>query len=113
MRKFAVLFCLIVTGVYGTMVKAQAPKAGKASIKEIVGAMTLEEKANLVVGTGMRMPGMPPGGGPGGPGAPDAAVAPQGTGNPPPAAASPAGPVVGETMALVPKEKIAELKPGI
>ena len=68
MRKFVVLFCLIVTGVYGTMVKAQAPKAGKASVKEIVGAMTLEEKANLVVGTGMRMPGMPPGGGPGGPG---------------------------------------------
>jgi beta-glucosidase len=103
MRKFAVLFCLIVTGVYGTMVKAQAPKAGKASVKEIVGAMTLEEKANLVVGTGMRMPGMPPGGGPGGPGAPGAAGAPQGTGNPPPAAAAaPVGPVVGETMALVP-----------
>lgn len=97
MRKLIVLFCLIATGAYGTMVMAQAPKAGKASVKQIVGSMTLEEKANLVVGRGMRMPGMPPAGGPGAPGAP------QGPGNPPPPAApAPAGPVVGQTQDLVP-----------
>jgi len=33
---------------------------GKASVKEVIAAMTLEEKASLVVGTGMRM-GPPPG----------------------------------------------------
>ncbi len=29
-----------------------APQAGKASVKSVVAAMTLEEKAGLVVGTG-------------------------------------------------------------
>jgi beta-glucosidase len=40
--------------------KAQTPQLGKASVKEVIAAMTLEEKAALVVGTGMRM-GPPPG----------------------------------------------------
>lgn len=35
--------------------KAEAPQLGKAALKEVVAAMTLEEKASLVVGTGRRM----------------------------------------------------------
>ena len=30
-----------------------APQLGKASLDEVIGAMTLEEKAHLIVGTGM------------------------------------------------------------
>jgi beta-glucosidase len=36
------------------------PKLGKDPIIRVISAMTLEEKVNLVVGTGMRMPGAPP-----------------------------------------------------
>jgi beta-glucosidase len=39
--------------------KAAAPQLGKAPVKDIVKAMTLEEKAKLVVGMGFKMPGMP------------------------------------------------------
>ena len=39
---------------------AQAPQLGKNSVKEVVAAMTTEEKARLVVGMGFKMPGMPP-----------------------------------------------------
>ena len=46
----------------GAFVSAQVPQLGKASVKQVVAAMTLEEKAQLVVGTGMNMPGMPAGG---------------------------------------------------
>src|SRR6516225_3130717 len=34
-----------------------APQLGKASVKDVVAAMTLEEKAKLVVGNGFNMPG--------------------------------------------------------
>ena len=37
----------------------QAPQLGKATVKQVVAAMTLEEKAKLVVGMGFKMPGMP------------------------------------------------------
>jgi len=40
--------------------KKPLPKLGKNSLKEVVDAMTLEEKAKLVVGMGFKMPGMPP-----------------------------------------------------
>jgi len=43
-----------------TIISAQPPKApqlGKSPLKEVIAAMTLEEKAKLVVGNGMRMPG--------------------------------------------------------
>jgi len=54
----------------------QVPQLGKASVKQVVAAMTLEEKASLVVGTGMRM-GPPPGAGaPAAPGAKPAADKP-------------------------------------
>ena len=36
------------------------PQLGKASIKEVIASMTLEEKAKLVVGNGFRMPGVRP-----------------------------------------------------
>jgi beta-glucosidase len=78
---------------------ATAQKLGKDQIKKIVAAMTLEEKAGLVVGTGMSFPGAPPSG-PGGPGAPPKA----GPGAPAPGAQSPQaqqGPVIGTTQALV------------
>jgi beta-glucosidase len=38
----------------------QAPQLGKASVKQVVAAMTLEEKAKLVTGMGFRMPGTSP-----------------------------------------------------
>ncbi len=38
----------------------QAPQLGKASVKQVIAAMTLEEKAKLVVGMGFKMPGTAP-----------------------------------------------------
>ena len=35
------------------------PQLGKDSIKKVIAAMTLEEKAYFVTGTGMNMPGIP------------------------------------------------------
>lgn len=64
------------------------PKLGKDPVKKVIAAMTLEEKASLVVGTGMRMPGGPP---------------PAANANPAakPPATAPTGPVIGETQTLV------------
>jgi len=45
--------------ISGNSQKADAPKLGKDPVKKVVAAMTLEEKAGLVVGTGMRFPGGP------------------------------------------------------
>src|SRR6201996_6346765 len=39
--------------------KAAAPQLTKTNIKEVVAAMTLEEKSKLVVGMGFKMPGVP------------------------------------------------------
>jgi beta-glucosidase len=39
--------------------KAAAPQLTKTNIKQVVAAMTLEEKAKLVVGMGFKMPGVP------------------------------------------------------
>ena len=39
--------------------KKPAPQLGKASLKQVISAMTLEEKSKLVVGMGFKMPGMP------------------------------------------------------
>jgi beta-glucosidase len=63
------LCVLVAAAISAPAQKAQAPRLGQASVKEVIAAMTLEEKASLVVGTGMRM-GPPPGAGsPGAPGA--------------------------------------------
>ncbi|MGI4750557.1 MAG: glycoside hydrolase family 3 C-terminal domain-containing protein [Janthinobacterium lividum] len=40
--------------------KNPVPQLGKNTVKEVVAAMTLPEKARLVVGMGFKMPGMPP-----------------------------------------------------
>jgi len=72
------------------------PQLGKASIKEVIGAMTLEEKAKLVVGAGRGFgPPPPPPSAPGS--TPPAAGTPA---TPPPAA--PAGPMIGNTEQKVP-----------
>ena len=39
---------------------ADLPQLGKSPDKDVIAAMTREEKVNLVTGTGMRMPGQPP-----------------------------------------------------
>jgi beta-glucosidase len=57
-----VLLCLL--GVSASAQKkapvAAPPQLGKAPVKDVVKAMTLEEKSKLVVGMGFKMPGMPP-----------------------------------------------------
>ncbi|MCU0398598.1 MAG: glycoside hydrolase family 3 C-terminal domain-containing protein [Cyclobacteriaceae bacterium] len=62
------IFALVLTGqiiLSGLRVQAQAlPQLGKNTIPEVIAAMTLEEKVNLVVGGGMYVPGMPMFGGP-------------------------------------------------
>ncbi|MCZ6818938.1 MAG: glycoside hydrolase family 3 C-terminal domain-containing protein [Calditrichaeota bacterium] len=37
----------------------QTPQLGKSSAKDVIAAMTVEEKVNLVMGTGMNFPGLP------------------------------------------------------
>jgi beta-glucosidase len=39
--------------------KKPVPQLGKNSLKEVIAAMTLQEKSKLVVGMGFKMPGMP------------------------------------------------------
>jgi beta-glucosidase len=38
----------------------QLPQLGKNTVKEVIAAMTLEEKVAMVTGTGMHFPGLPP-----------------------------------------------------
>jgi beta-glucosidase len=57
MKKFMIAFLLTV--FYLTAASQEAPQLTPGNIMEVVAAMTLEEKASLVVGTGMRFPGMP------------------------------------------------------
>ncbi|MGY4535829.1 beta-glucosidase [Mucilaginibacter sp. UYNi724] len=53
------LLCAFV--LYGVSAQAQkAPQLGKSPIQQIINAMTLEEKAKLVVGNGFSMPGAGP-----------------------------------------------------
>ena len=59
-----------------------APQLNKSNVKAVIAAMTLEEKASLVVGTGMNFQ-MPPSAGEGGQGRP------------------PSGPTIGNTVSLV------------
>jgi hypothetical protein len=78
-------FGLSITAVLGMVAFMQinsqeTPKLGKDPIKKVIAAMTLEEKAYFVTGTGMSMPGA------------------MNTESPAPASAAP---VVGETKSLV------------
>lgn len=59
MKNKFILF--ILCGFAGLSVNAQTlPKLGKDPLSKVISAMTLEEKVNMVVGMGMRMPGAPP-----------------------------------------------------
>ena len=83
MKKIRSSLLVIAAGLFPIALQAQhlqTPVLGKASVKQVIAAMTLEEKASLVVGTGMNMP-IPPAAGPGTPGAPpaNAGAPPQGT----------------------------------
>jgi beta-glucosidase len=40
--------------------KQQPPQLGKNTLKQVIDAMTLQEKSKLVVGMGFKMPGVPP-----------------------------------------------------
>jgi len=60
-NKFILLILCVFTGV---SINAQTaiktlPQLGKDPLSRVIAAMTLEEKVNLVVGQGMRMPGAP------------------------------------------------------
>jgi len=55
-RNLAVAAWLLIT-VKGF--SQEVPQLGKNSISEVISAMTLEEKVNLLVGGGMNVPGMP------------------------------------------------------
>ncbi len=54
---------VLLAGLMSTSASAQntspAPQLGKNPLQQVVKAMTLEEKAKLVVGMGFKMPGMP------------------------------------------------------
>lgn len=59
--KATISFCLlfITLNVIGQNIKTQV-LLGKNTLKEVISAMTLEEKAKLVVGNGFKMPGIGP-----------------------------------------------------
>jgi beta-glucosidase len=59
-RSYRVLCCLaILVGCLSILAQNQSlPQLGKNSVSEVVAAMTLEEKASLVVGNGFYVPGM-------------------------------------------------------
>ncbi len=57
-KPFSLLFLLPVA-VFVQSCNKSLPQLGKASVKEVVAAMTLQEKARLVVGMGFKMPGVP------------------------------------------------------
>src|SRR5512143_1152391 len=45
----------------GVASAADPPQLGKSPTRDVIAAMTREEKVSLGVGTGMRRPGLPPG----------------------------------------------------
>ncbi len=57
-----VAFVVVLGGLWGVrgawaFQTETLPQLGKAPLEDVIAAMTLEEKVNLVVGTGMRLPG--------------------------------------------------------
>jgi beta-glucosidase len=59
----SIAWLLMVISLFTLTANAQAkkplPKLGKSSVKQVIAAMTVEEKAKLVVGMGFKFPGMP------------------------------------------------------
>lgn len=47
------IFCIAALGLLTASCGDKTPKLGKSPVDEVIAAMTLEEKAHLVVGTGM------------------------------------------------------------
>jgi beta-glucosidase len=106
------LFMGIAISLTLSIMAQNAPQLNSSNVKKVIAAMTLEEKASLVVGTGMnfQMPAPSsgdrpdrPGGPPSAPGTPPAAPGNPPAGTPPVAPAGPAqsGPVIGSTEVLV------------
>lgn len=57
-----IVFLFLFSGIITlTQCTKSSPQLGKSSLEDVIGAMTLEEKATLVVGKGMSMMGMPGG----------------------------------------------------
>src|SRR5437764_5863279 len=55
---FVLLTFFLLRGIFiSAQTEKALPQLGKSSLKEVIQAMTLEEKAKLVVGNGFRMPG--------------------------------------------------------
>jgi beta-glucosidase len=60
MIRFRTLSALATISILPALASAQeAPQLGTVSVAEVIDAMTLEEKAQLLVGMGFRMPGQP------------------------------------------------------
>ncbi|HVN57673.1 MAG TPA: glycoside hydrolase family 3 C-terminal domain-containing protein [Bacteroidales bacterium] len=79
-----IFFMLILSALIIRVARPQnLPRLGKDPVSKVIAAMTLEEKASLVVGTGMKMPDMP------------------GTGQKRDQQQNQPGPVVGNTKTLV------------
>jgi beta-glucosidase len=57
--KTALVFCCLTTATLSKAQQNTLPQLGKDPIVDIVKAMTLEEKASILVGGGMYVPGMP------------------------------------------------------
>src|SRR6516225_9167506 len=56
-KNLLVLFILVISTSVSVLKAQSLPQLGKSAIKDVIGAMTLEEKAKLVVGNGFNMPG--------------------------------------------------------
>ena len=59
-RNLAIHFMFMALPLSLVAQKSPLPQLGTSPIKEVVKAMTLEEKVSLVIGTGMNFPGLPP-----------------------------------------------------
>ncbi len=99
----------ILFGLVVHVMAQNAPQLNRSNVKQVVAAMTLEEKAALVVGTGMNFQ-MPPSAGEGGPGGPPDAAGerperperPEGQAGPPAGQGGPPSePAIGNTGSLV------------
>ena len=60
-KSILVLTCLFASVMFVSAQSSKSlPQLGKSPVKDVIAAMTLEEKAKLVVGNGFRMPGITP-----------------------------------------------------
>jgi beta-glucosidase len=59
MKKRITLLLVMAFSCLSYYAMCQTPRFGKDPVSKVIAAMTLEEKAAFVVGTGLRMPGMP------------------------------------------------------